>query len=217
MQRRDTLHRTVRSLAAGLAAVLALAAFLALPPAVAAEEPAGPPHCAGYETADLEALDLAAQVAWLTRELEQCTLTARSRAISFNNRGVAHRELGLAEQAAADFTRALEADPSYDRALLNRADLYIELGRFEAAVGDLTRAIELDPEAALAFYLRGLAHCALLRVEEGVGDVLASIALQPDWAREWQSYLAAEGHYEGAVDGRFGPASEAALRAWCAG
>ena len=55
--------------------------------------------------------------------------------------------MGRHEEALADFTRAIDLNPSHARAIASRAETYRPMGRHEEALADYTRAIDLDPVA----------------------------------------------------------------------
>ena len=53
------------------------------------------------------------------------------------------------------YTKALEINPNYTDALINRGLVYNELGEFDNSIKDYNKAIELDSKCALAFNNRG--------------------------------------------------------------
>ena len=55
----------------------------------------------------------------------------------------------------ADYNRAIESDPDYAIAYLNRADIYYTLKNYPKAVKDATTAVDLNPYLAYAWNLRG--------------------------------------------------------------
>ena len=61
---------------------------------------------------------------------------------------MSYTEKGEYDKAIADCSKAIELDPSYDRAYYNRAFAYSEKGEVTKAIGDLEKCIELstDPE-----------------------------------------------------------------------
>jgi tetratricopeptide (TPR) repeat protein len=61
-------------------------------------------------------------------------------------RGETHRWLGRYDQAIADFTAALELDPTYAWALSLRGRAHRQAGHYEKARVDLERAVEVDLE-----------------------------------------------------------------------
>ena len=86
-----------------------------------------------------------------------------------NNRGVAHLNLDLRDEAEADLGAAIELKPDYAEAYANRGRFYVDGEDWEKAKEDLTRAIELEPALAEAHGNRG-------RVYEGLGDGDAALA-----------------------------------------
>ncbi len=76
----------------------------------------------------------------------------------FINRGVSHMQLEKYEDAAQDFTDALEINPRNASALNYRAFSNYRLGLFEESIADYNQSIDLNPENAAAFYNRGMAY-----------------------------------------------------------
>lgn len=88
--------------------------------------------------------------------------------------------------AVADYTTAIEADPTFAFAYGNRGSLYNQLGEGEAAVRDLTRAIELDPLYYLAYYLRGDTYRWLLgEPRKALEDYRMAVKLRPTSAEAY--------------------------------
>jgi tetratricopeptide (TPR) repeat protein len=65
--------------------------------------------------------------------------------LSYYNRGVAYGERGMLVEAVADYSRAIEADPTRDEFYYNRGNALRELGRTDEALSDYTKAAELEP------------------------------------------------------------------------
>ena len=193
-------------------ATIALLGFLL--PAAAASAPA---HCQGYSPEELEAMEPAPQIQWLTEELAQCDYNEEGRAIHYLNRGRSYHELGEFDFAIEDFDRAIALVPDNSVAYNNRGTTYHELGEFSLAIADFDRAIALDPDNVSAYNNRASAAC-LLRVPRtplALEDVLMSIQLMPQRASQIQEFLRSKGFYHGPVDGNFDEASQAAFRAYC--
>jgi tetratricopeptide (TPR) repeat protein len=64
-------------------------------------------------------------------------------------------ETGACAQAIADYTRAIELDPSFAAAFNNRAYTAMRQQNYAAALPDLDRAIELRPDYVNALMNRG--------------------------------------------------------------
>ena len=71
--------------------------------------------------------------------------------------GISKGEQGDYAGAIADFDRAIELDPDYALAYLNRGNAKSFKGDHEEAIIDFDRAIDLDPSNAEAYYNRGIA------------------------------------------------------------
>jgi tetratricopeptide (TPR) repeat protein len=64
-------------------------------------------------------------------------------------------EQGGYEAAIAAYTKAIERDPAFTFAFINRSLAQQYLGRLDLALADMTRAVELEPGFALAYYTPG--------------------------------------------------------------
>jgi tetratricopeptide (TPR) repeat protein len=82
------------------------------------------------------------------------------------------------EQAIVDYTRALEADPDYIVAQINRGIEYQRLGQFESAVADLTSVIEANPDYQNGLVWRAEALLELGEFEAAIEDLDRAIDLQ---------------------------------------
>jgi len=60
--------------------------------------------------------------------------------------GAAYQQLDMKDEAAEEYTTAIELDAEHLHAFVNRGELLLQNGEFERALKDLRRAIELDPE-----------------------------------------------------------------------
>jgi tetratricopeptide (TPR) repeat protein len=86
------------------------------------------------------------------------------------------------ERALADYNRAIELDPKYATAYINRADVYKKNGERERALADYGKAIELAPKNAFAYGHRGYFHDEAGNVEQALADYNAAIRLNPSYA-----------------------------------
>ena len=64
------------------------------------------------------------------------------------NRGLAYRRNGELEQAAVDYTQAIELDPKFTAAYSNRGYVNFKLGDLAGALADFRKVLELDPQNA---------------------------------------------------------------------
>lgn len=71
-------------------------------------------------------------------------------------RGMAYRELGGFDEAAADLNRVIELDPDEAAAHNELSRLYLEGQDFERALGHINAAIEQNPHDYVSYYQRGV-------------------------------------------------------------
>jgi lipoprotein NlpI len=72
--------------------------------------------------------------------------------------------------AVADYSRAIEIDPNYRDAYINRGNARSEKGDPDGAVADYSRAIEIDPKFAVAYSNRGNVFQAKGQFDQAVAD-----------------------------------------------
>ena len=82
-------------------------------------------------------------------------------------------------QALGDFDKALELQPGYGKALVDRGDLYDDLNEFPSAVRDFTAALEFDKSDAKVFHARAYSLQQMARFRDAVADYSAALALDP--------------------------------------
>lgn len=63
---------------------------------------------------------------------------------AFNDRGLAHYNLGNYQQALEDFTKAIELKPDYSEAYYNRGRVHYKLGNSQKAIEDVNISQKLD-------------------------------------------------------------------------
>ena len=74
--------------------------------------------------------------------------------------GAIYTKLDLHEEAAQEFSIAIELDPEDINSFVNRGELLLQHGEFEYAMEDLKAAIDLDPEGKNPASLRARALAA---------------------------------------------------------
>jgi thioredoxin len=90
---------------------------------------------------------------------------------------------GDKERALAEFTRAMELDPSNAVYASNRSMVFASLERFEEALEDGERAVALKPDWGKAHSRVGLALYKLEKYREAVAAYEAGLALEPNDAQ----------------------------------
>ena len=76
----------------------------------------------------------------------------------YNDWGIAYEIRGQYDQAIADFTNALEINPKYVDAYINRGIAHANKGEYDQAISDYTKALEIDPKGKDVYYNRGVAY-----------------------------------------------------------
>jgi tetratricopeptide (TPR) repeat protein len=75
------------------------------------------------------------------------------------------------ERAVEAFSRAIEIDPYFADAHMQRGILYWrEIQNYHHAIRDMTRVLELDPDRAEALYHRALAYQARGDFDQAIAD-----------------------------------------------
>ena len=89
---------------------------------------------------------------------------------TYNNRGIAYKNLGQYERAIQDYNKAIELNPNLHQAYNNRGVAYALLGNFKQAIADVSKAIELEPNDPMRYRLRGLCYQELGKTSQAQAD-----------------------------------------------
>jgi len=81
--------------------------------------------------------------------------------------------------AIAEYTKAIEIDPTYVKAYLNRGMERGAIDDHEGAIADLTRVIELDPSVMQAYLSRGAERIFTKDDDGALADFTKTIELDP--------------------------------------
>lgn len=76
------------------------------------------------------------------------------------------------------YNKAIEANPEFFYAYINRAAVYLHKGEYELAIADATEAIELSPDSVEAHINRSEAYRALGKVTKADADLVQAEKLQ---------------------------------------
>ena len=127
----------------------------------------------------------------------------------YNNRGVAHCDLGHYRQAMEDYAQAIESKPRYAEAYNNRGIAYQKLGSYSQAIADFSRAIEIKPAYEEAYNNRGAVYNGTGNYNEALADLSKAIEIRTDYATAYnnrgstynylQNYRAAIADYSQAI------------------
>jgi hypothetical protein len=82
-------------------------------------------------------------------------------------------------QAAAEYSTALQLDPTMDAVLANRAQCWLKLGDPEKALTDGTRCTEVNPKNPKGWFRKGMSLHAMKRYQEAIPALLEAEKLEP--------------------------------------
>jgi tetratricopeptide (TPR) repeat protein len=97
----------------------------------------------------------------------------------YAERALAFLRLGLAEQAAGDYSKMIVLSPEDSSLYVKRAEAFLKMKRPTEAVADLDRALALNPAAADVYYLRGVVNQDGGRLAEAVRDYQRALEIDP--------------------------------------
>jgi len=124
---------------------------------------------------------LAVCIVLTTMLLVGCVSPAQEHA----RKGDTYYEQGQFDEAIAEYTEAVNADPDFARAYSNRAAAYCHIEEYDKAIADCSKAIELDPNLAVLYYNRGFAYRLLGKKAKAIADFEKCIELSHDpWLTE---------------------------------
>jgi tetratricopeptide (TPR) repeat protein len=103
----------------------------------------------------------------------------------FFTAGLAALKDGDGAQAAAQFTKALEVDPDWVEAYVNRGQAYVFQGDWDKAIKDFDQALNLDPETFEALYNRGRVYTKMGQPGKAIADYTTALKLKKN---DWQIY-----------------------------
>lgn len=103
-----------------------------------------------------------------TDEINSGLNTGRNLAVLYVNRGADYGAIGQYDNAIADFSKALELDPSNINAHDGRGAAYVLKGQYDLALADFKKVIQMDP--SMADYYIGV---GLFDQKEGSGGITA--------------------------------------------
>lgn len=107
---------------------------------------------------------------------------AREEAKQYASRGDESYDRKDYENAIAEYSRAIEKDPSYAEVYKNRSRAYIARGDYDSAIADCNRAIELDSNFDKAYYDRGIAYYDKKDYDRAIADFTRATEITPDYA-----------------------------------
>jgi Tfp pilus assembly protein PilF len=111
--------------------------------------------------------------------------TSVSEAQATTAHGEALVRSGKAEEALAEFDKALALDPHNAEALYNRGLLYQNEKQHQSAIDDFTSANGLTPQRAEPLLARAISYLALDKIREAATDLDEAVQADPQNAQIW--------------------------------
>jgi tetratricopeptide (TPR) repeat protein len=109
----------------------------------------------------------------------QDTLADLQQSETYNLQGENHLEKNRIKQAVRDFNHALEINPDYVDALVNRGSAYTLQSRYNDALRDFNHALKIDKKQAEIYNLRGEIYLLNKMFDQATKDFTAAIILNP--------------------------------------
>ena len=98
----------------------------------------------------------------------------------YRKRGVEKAKAHDLKGAMSDLDKALEIEPRFVKALVDRGIVLDDLGNKDAALKDFNAAIEFDPSHANSFYNRGITKAAIGDHRGAIRDFNETVKLEPE-------------------------------------
>jgi tetratricopeptide (TPR) repeat protein len=124
-------------------------------------------------------------LAGAARVFTGCILKRPDHAHAYHCRANAYFRLRRYKEALADYSQAIELDPTFARAWNNRGQAYLKLGQLDKGLADFSQAIELDPKCTDAWVNRGASYLKLGQLDKGLADFSQAIELDPKCTHAW--------------------------------
>jgi len=100
-------------------------------------------------------------------------------ATEWYRKGLTATRIGNYKEAISAYTKAVQLDPQYVLAYIERSFAYSRTGNFQQVFENANKAIELDPRNAKAYVNRGFAHSKLGHYQQAIEDANKAIELNP--------------------------------------
>ena len=112
-------------------------------------------------------------------------LSVRESALTYNNLGNLYAATGRFKHATAAYQKAVEIEPDYIEAYMNKGLAAMQAGQITDAHSAFERAAILDPTNAEIFYNLGVVREKLGRPDQATTAYARAIALRPNWAEAY--------------------------------
>ncbi len=103
-----------------------------------------------------------------------------------NQRANNYAALGNYENAMADFSEAIQADPKFSTAYVNRGWTYfVKFSDSEKAIADMTEAIRIRPQNKSAYAYRGNVYWRLDQYDQAIADCMEALRIDPQYVMSY--------------------------------
>jgi dienelactone hydrolase len=103
--------------------------------------------------------NMPSEVATRLKEITVDPKTVVGSSSVLSSKGIQSLDSGNVDEAISFFSKAIEINPKYSEAYLNRGNAYRRKGQYDQAISDYNKALEINPRSDEAHYHRGVAHC----------------------------------------------------------
>jgi tetratricopeptide (TPR) repeat protein len=128
-----------------------------------------------------------------SRSIPKNALASERNAKYYYQSGNVKYDRGDYQGAIADYTRAIELNPNFDKAYFNRALAKHDLGDYSAAIADYSKSLKILPNNPKTYYSRGLSKDNLGDYSAAIADYNRAIALNPNYADAYNNRGASKG------------------------
>jgi tetratricopeptide (TPR) repeat protein len=101
-------------------------------------------------------------------------------AVKWFRKGYDEWEKGNYEKAIEYYTKAIELNPEYLAAYINRGTVYHDIKEYKTAIKDYDKAVEINPESAEVYSNRGYSYIRIKEYEKALRDLDRAIQLKPN-------------------------------------
>ena len=125
------------------------------------------------------------QITACTALIDKQIQTPQSKALAYNNRGIARTSKGDYELAVQDYDQSIKLNPTFAKAFNNRGIAYEKKGDLDRAVSDFNIAINISHDYAIAFANRGQLYEKRRDYDRALSDFNEAIRIQPTLGSLW--------------------------------
>ena len=112
-------------------------------------------------------------------DLDQAIRLGPQFPVVYNFRGLVRHHLRDETGALEDYTKAIEKDPAFQGAYINRCSQYGDMGRLDLALDDCRQAIELGPDIPESYNNIGMVYVKKRQLDLALKNFDRALALNP--------------------------------------